>query len=595
MKPFAKQSANGQLPCRPHLETLEGRWQPGTVLNNLGALLGSSLEPVSLSQLPANTDLIPARSRDLSNDFTQHLSALQNGLNYSIALTAPGRAAVAPSGTQVQNPASHLSLADQSVALNVAASRVSAGTGIQTAPVAQNGTPATFRQTTEGGKAATPIPVAAPQASAVALTITPATAVVNFASRFQVQTFHLHGDQQNGPLVVSGAWASYLGGATETRLNATAFDASGTDHPIVVAGFVADDSGLGQLVVARFTTDGSDAQVAFVSAGAGTQTIGNGVDVDPSTGDVYVAAAFQDASGTPAALLVHLSADFSTVVNSSGFLGTTDASGNGVRLGTDPSSGNLNAYLTGEIDGNLLVGAFTDLNSNPPTFINGATLIAPSNGFAIAPDSNGNVNVAGQIDDGSGSGNNDPVVIQLDPTLTTVNNGAQFASVGPKGALRGVAVDGSNNVYVTGAFVDSGTGPQALVLFAAFDSALDVPGIYGVAYTLTNNADFIGYDVKVDANGNAYNAVTDGDASSGGGNIAVFQNDPAGNQLNYDGPVFGALDDQARGISLDPSDPSSVYLAGFTNSTDFNFTDGTFQPTYGGGAFNGVVVKLSLS
>jgi hypothetical protein len=66
------------------------------------------------------------------------------------------------------------------------------------------------------------------------------------------------------------------------------------------------------------------------------------------------------------------------------------------------------------------------------------------------------------------------------------------------------------------------------------------------------------------------------------------------------GSAFGSNDDQLRGMVLDPAD-SALYMAGFTNSPDFGqvagqtFTNGVFQPTYGGDPYDGVVVAYLVT
>jgi hypothetical protein len=64
--------------------------------------------------------------------------------------------------------------------------------------------------------------------------------------------------------------------------------------------------------------------------------------------------------------------------------------------------------------------------------------------------------------------------------------------------------------------------------------------------------------------------------------------------VEYNGTAFGALDDQNRGLVLDQT-KGTLYLAGFTNSPDFNFTAGSFQSTFAGGPWDGVLIQYTVS
>jgi hypothetical protein len=80
-----------------------------------------------------------------------------------------------------------------------------------------------------------------------------------------------------------------------------------------------------------------------------------------------------------------------------------------------------------------------------------------------------------------------------------------------------------------------------------------------------------------------------------GGNMTLAEIDPSGNfLLDQQGDAAGTKDDQNRGLALDTSN-NLAYMVGFTSSPDFSFTTGSYQPTYGGDPYDGVIVQDKLS
>jgi hypothetical protein len=158
----------------------------------------------------------------------------------------------------------------------------------------------------------------------------------------------------------------------------------------------------------------------------------------------------------------------------------------------------------------------------------------------------------------------------------------------------GITVDAADNFYVTGA-IGQGASPFTVLVVAKFD--INLTPLYRVGWSVTDStgmrtADWIGRDIKIDSSGDAYMAtVVD---SGGGGNMLLFAVGPAGRTtVERQGDAYGANDDQNRGLALDTTN-NLLYMVGFTNSPDFNFTSGSFQPTYGGDPYDGVVIQDQL-
>jgi hypothetical protein len=109
----------------------------------------------------------------------------------------------------------------------------------------------------------------------------------------------------------------------------------------------------------------------------------------------------------------------------------------------------------------------------------------------------------------------------------------------------------------------------------------------------------IGYGIAVDTFGNAYVTgttaslnfpTTGGQATLGGGrDVFVAKLNPSGNALLYSVFLGGGNLDRATGIALDSS--GSVYLAGYTTSTDFPTTSGAYQVNNAGNT-DAFVTKL---
>jgi len=110
-----------------------------------------------------------------------------------------------------------------------------------------------------------------------------------------------------------------------------------------------------------------------------------------------------------------------------------------------------------------------------------------------------------------------------------------------------------------------------------------------------------GYGIAVNAGGEAYitgyTNSTDFPVTSGtyhGSQDAfVARLNAAGSSLMYSTYVGGAQNDQANGIAIDSS--GAAYITGYTASKDFPTTPGAYQPSSGGGGSDAFVTKLNAA
>jgi hypothetical protein len=182
----------------------------------------------------------------------------------------------------------------------------------------------------------------------------------------------------------------------------------------------------------------------------------------------------------------------------------------------------------------------------------------PGNGidwaFAIAVDGSGNVYVTGGS---GGSGTSDDyATIKYDPDgnelwVTRYNSPANFGDY-----ARAIAVDGSENVYVTGGSGGSGTSQDYATI--KYDSAGNE--LWVRRYNSPGNSDDEAYAIAVDGSGNVY-VTGDSRGSETFYDYATIKYDLAGNELwvrRYN--RLGYSEDRAYAIAVDGS--GNVYVTG---------------------------------
>src|SRR5271157_469613 len=292
----------------------------------------------------------------------------------------------------------------------------------------------------------------------------------------------------------------------------------------------------------------------------------------------------------------------------------------------------VNAYQTGS-GGNG--DAFVSKLNSTGTKLLYSTYIGGSGqdvAFALAIDAGGDAYITGQT-----SSSNYPIsppakttTQSPTPAFQTVYGGAGDAFVtvllstgnelvystylGGSGADWGyaIAVDSSNNAYVTGA-TQSGNFPTQSPLQAnrgagstqnAFVAKLNSTGTALVYSTyLGGSQQDTGQGIKVDSSGNAYVAgytfspdfPTQNPIQGVFGGVAdafVSELNAGGSALVFSTFLGGNQQDRAWGLALDSS--ANIYVVGDTQSSDFPVTSGDFQDTYKGDQ-DAFVSKLSPS
>ncbi len=179
-----------------------------------------------------------------------------------------------------------------------------------------------------------------------------------------------------------------------------------------------------------------------------------------------------------------------------------------------------------------------------------------------------------------------------------------------------VAVDGAGDAYLTGFTVsaDFPTTPGAFqTTFGGsgpafggdvFVTKLNAAGSGLIYSTYLGGSDSeVAGGIKVDPVGNAYvtgwTFSTDFPtanplqvANAGNGDLFVTKLNPAGSRLVYSTYLGGTnLDQGTSTIAIDRA--GNAYVVGFTSSTDFPVTLRAFQPKFGGGNTDYVVLKIS--
>lgn len=178
---------------------------------------------------------------------------------------------------------------------------------------------------------------------------------------------------------------------------------------------------------------------------------------------------------------------------------------------------------------------------------------------------------------------------------------------------RAIAIDAAGNAYVTGR-TQSFNFPITIDAFSTtysnstdvFVTKMNADGSALVYSTYIGGTfDDNGFGIVVDSTGNAY--ITGSTSSSGfpttpgafqtmirgTGDAFVTKLNSTGTALVYSTFMGGTSSDQANSIDIDSL--GNAYVAGFTVSTNFPITPGSFQSTNGGGSFPGdcFITKLN--
>lgn len=301
---------------------------------------------------------------------------------------------------------------------------------------------------------------------------------------------------------------------------------------------------------------------------------------------------------------------------------------------TSPGAFQTTAQSTAAVQGFV-----AKVNPNGSALVYSTYLAGP--GFnqtkGIVVDANGDVYVTGFAAAGfpttpgafqtDAKGTRQAFVTELNPTgsalvYSTFLGGSVGAQSGPAQQFgTGIALDSSGNVYVTGSTtttdfpVTSGAfqttfGGASDGFGDAFVTKLSASGSALIYSTyLGGSADDFGSSIAVDSSGDAiitgYTSSTNFplanafQSKSGGGTDAfVSELDPTGSTLVFSTYLGGSQSENFAGdlrsgaAAVDSQ--GNAYVTGFTSSPDFPVTPGAAQTSFGGGADDAFVAKISL-
>jgi len=245
-------------------------------------------------------------------------------------------------------------------------------------------------------------------------------------------------------------------------------------------------------------------------------------------------------------------------------------------------------------------------------------------GYDMAIDGSGNAYItgytrstdydttAGAYQTTFGGGNFDVFVTKLNVN----GSGLVYSTyLGGSGADAGhaIAIDGSGNAYVTGSTASTDYDVTAGAYQTTygggytdvFVTKLNASGS-GLVYSTYLGGSGIdnGWGIAVDGSGNAYvtgwtwstNYDTTAGAyqttNGGGEDVFVTKLNASGSGLMYSTYLGGSGADNVWGIAVDGS--GNAYVTGYTGSTNYDTTAGTYQTTHGGGK-DVFVTKLNAS
>jgi hypothetical protein len=354
---------------------------------------------------------------------------------------------------------------------------------------------------------------------------------------------------------VQEAWIARYNGPGNGGDSATAIAIDGSGNVYVTGGSAVSHLTPDYATI-KYNSSGQQQWVARYDGPAHDYERASAIAVDGS-GNVYVTGwSPGSGSGSDYATVKYNSAGQEQWVARYNGPGNSEDNARGIAI-----DGFGNTYVTGES-----VGSGTDRDyatikynaSGKEEWV--ARYNGPGNGidaaYAIAVDGSGNVYVTG-ASVGTTFPDLDYSTIKYDSTgqeqrvarYNRPGNGADGATA--------LAIDGSGNVYVTGQSRDSITNYDYYVTIK-YDSAGQEQWV--ASYSRPQNGNHIPTAITVDGSGNVY--VTGGSLGSGYANdYATIKYNASGTEewvARYDGP--GGGEDQASGISVDGS--GNVYVTG---------------------------------
>jgi uncharacterized delta-60 repeat protein len=245
---------------------------------------------------------------------------------------------------------------------------------------------------------------------------------------------------------------------------------------------------------------------------------------------------------------------------------------------------NDNIYVTGQSYGSGTDFDYATIkyspDSNQPVWV--ARYNGPGSGddfaYAIAVDSSDNIYVTGRTQ-GSGT-NNDYATIKYSPDSNQPVWVARYN--GPTNGsdrARAIAIDSNDNIYVTGYSPGPGTSSDYATIKYSPDSNLPV---WVARYNGPGNNHDRAYAIAVDSNDNIYVTGVSHSGYANRDDYATIKYSPDSNQpvwvVRYNGPANGS--DQGRAITIDSND--NVYVTGYSDGlgADDDYATVKYSPEY---------------
>jgi adhesin/invasin len=426
--------------------------------------------------------------------------------------------------------------------------------------------------------------------------VTGYTTSTNFPTQLPLQqTNHGNNDAFVTKLNATGnalVYSTYLGGTESDQGNAIAVDSTGqayvtgstqsNDFPVTSGAYSTSSGGTQDIFVTKLTVGGTLLYSTYV--GKSGQQEGNGIALD-ATGAAYItgdanSSAFPTTAGA-----------FQTNKNGAA------ASAIVIKLNSSGSDLMYSTYLGG---GSTDIGQDIAVDSAGLAYVTGYTA---STDFPTTSGAYQTTLSAG--------GSLDIFVTKLNATGTALIYSTYVGSPGTNRGY-GIAIDTSGEAYITGSTSGSNfptTTGAAQTMYGggasdAFVTKLNAAGSALVYSTyiggLGNDA---GYGITVDASGaamitgftqasnfpvTAACAIQPTIASAQ--DAFVTKLNAAGSALAYSSYLGGSLEDTGRGIATTAN--GVPYITGYT-AGNFPTTTGAFQTTFGGGAYDAFVTKLT--
>jgi RHS repeat-associated protein len=462
--------------------------------------------------------------------------------------------------------------------------------------------------------------------------------------------FNVTGYDKTQPLIIDPVltYSTLLGGSGNDGIYDIAVDSSGnsyvagwtdsTDFPIVGTSLTPAPSGTQVAFVAKFNSTGTGLVYSTYLGGNGGEW-GSGIALD-ANGSAYIVGqtgssnfpvtsnAYQESIGSGAsqnAFVSKLSADGQSLLYSTYLGGGGYDMGIGIAL-----DGSQNAYVTGyttsgspspfpttanafqftlnSVYGNGFISRIDTTKSGSSslvysTFLGGSGNWDQTNGIVV--DANQNVYVGGMTSSSDfpltptayqsvvDTYNGTAFLTQIDTTksgsagliYSTVLEGETYAA--------GVALDGNGKVYTTGGYV------------AKFDTTKSGSASLLYFTRVGGSSDSFTYSVSVDPNGDSYVAgwtwstdltvtpdAIQSTLGSGGQNAFITALRPDGSAVLFGSYLGGngGTNDFASSVAVDQN--YNIYVAGATQSSNFQTTSSAFQTSLDG-TTDAFVMKFS--